>query len=819
MTGALTGALSVINMSLIIFIITTLSGDIFSNGDTNFSKNENGTEIYIQQEMPMKFSEDMLNISMEQGDIKLLRSTLHKQELGSFDVRNASASVNIPLVTQCDVQQSIVAEEIYVREEYGTLEYILQESISCPLELHWRIIAPESSVLNLTFTYFRLRHCSDNCLCDNLTIYDTKYNTSERRGQHCGVREPWFILSKWNIVELRLKVYNVLDSFYQLESKYDNPFFRKRHYDELTGFSLLYQLKPANQFLYITPVPEVTLPSGQLKITKPHIMISGVKIHHWHIRVEEDRFIDLSYDVQGCFGNNKVSFHDGPTEMHLPIKEDVKIRSVQSTGFHLYVVLKIQSGNQPCVSFKYISKEIVSGKECEKYQDLHVIYADVALPYIGKFQCALSSIGLYINGPNHDNCAYQGVILWHGQNRTKIGPFCGIDQHKEFLYYTSKLNIPNMKVTALVYIYDYMYSGDKGYVVLSMSHIREHSVFCSFIFNVDSIDHHVDFKTTKTKNNTLIKIHPKDNWCLIFYFVPSEKPINQNVEIAVLGVEARNIFLANNIKSLQASTGCQINTGITEDFKENLVTLHYHIDCPYTPVGLRLYLNNVNVCEARPTVRRTGSSIEGLAYGDKLCGQPDNTRDDIIYIQGLNIEVYYLFKITCRASLPCLDTNMEWKYEYSIFYMTLQVVQYSIKILPVVLSIPGWSGVHIKFKLDPKYTLTYERKLYPSNVTNTPSLQVFDSWYWLKHAIKPVGHLREILYQDHLYSVCWSKEILSWEDAYNFCNSYGSDLLYINSKTEYNFIRRFLALAEAGLHFLSGMKSMSYFLNMKVSEN
>ena len=804
-------------MIMIIFIATVPLG-IFSYKDTNESKNVSGKDINIQLQMTTKFAENNVNTTKKEVDIGLLRSTLHNQESVFFDVLNSSEKIK--LVSQCDVQQSNVTDEIYVSEEYGTLEYILQESISCPLELHWRIVAPENSVLNLTFTYFRLQYCSHHCLCDNLTIYDNKHHTSEKRGHYCGVREPWFILSKWNQVTLRLKIYNVLNSFFQLENTYHNPFFRKRYYDELTGFSVLYQLKPSEHFLYMTPVEEVTLPSGQLKVTKPHMMIDGVKIHHWHIRVEQDRFIDLSFDVQDCFSSNSVSFHDGPTERHVPIK--VQTRLVKSTGFHLYVVLKIPPQKQPCVSFNYISKEIRSREDCEKYIDLRVIYADEKLPYIGKWHCAVSSIGIYINGPNHDNCAYQGVILWHGQNRTKIGPFCGIDQHKEFLYYATNQfyirSIPNIKASVLVYIYDYMYSGDKGHVEMSLSHIHEHALFCSFIFNLDNIDHHVDYITAEAKNNTLIKIDPKDNWCLIFYFVASEKPIKQDVQIVVSGVEARNIFLASNTKSLATSTGCGINTGITQDLTKNKVTLDYHIDCPYTPVGLRLHLDNVNICETRPTVRRPGSSIKGLAYGDKLCGQPDNTQDDVIYIQGLVTDVYYLFKIACRSSQPCLDTNIEWKYEYNNHW-TFQVVQYNIKILPVVLNIAGWLDVHIIFKLDPKLTLTYEKKFYVSNVTNTPSLQVFNPWYWLLNNIEPIRRLREILHKNHLYSVCWRETSLSWEDAYDFCNSYGSNLLYINSKTEYSFIRRFLALAEAGLHVLSDMKSMSYFLNLKVSEH
>ena len=795
---------------MIIFIVTTGSSGIFGN-DCVLSKVSNA--VSWEESMGIKHK---------------LTTECPENNLVTYSSKHSGVTIeDLKLLMQCDTQQSNITKEIYVTEEYGTLENILQESISCPLERSWRIIAPKSSVLNLTFTYFRLRHCSDDCLCDNLTIYDSDNHMLQTRGQYCGVREPWYILTKWNIVMLKLVIYNVSESYYEKHlTMGSGPRFR-RSYDELTGFIVLFQLKQRENFRFVKPVEQVTFPSGQLNITTPHMIIHDVRIHHWHIRVEYDRLINLSYDLLDCFKNNYVSFHDGPTERHAFITRNVKTRSVQSTGFHLYVILEIPLANKPCISFQYYTKEIESSDDCD-YKRLG--YEEISTedrhgpfkPRVGKWHCALERLNIFLIGPNHDDCAYQGVVMWHGANKTKIGPFCGIDTYKQFSHYTNsfyRLSLPNIIATVLAYSYEYKYDSytEKGYAEFQMSHIREHSVFCSFISNWDNIDHrYVDYKVDKNKNVTFIKLEPKRNWCFLLYFPPSNEPIHQNLQVEVSGIQIRSAFLANNIASLRSSTGCNINNSITQDLVEKKVTIYYNIECSYTPIGFRVHLDNVNVCETKPTVRRTSSSIEGLGYGDKWCGQPDNTKDDVIYIQALPTEVYYLFKLSCRSLQQCLDTTLQWEYEYYNF-MTFQVVRYNIKRLPVVLKVPGWLGVHIKFKLDPIFTLTYEKIPYTTNVTNTPSLEVFNPWNWVSDDIEPYGTLREIIYQEYLYSVCWREEILNWNDANNFCNSLGSHLLYITSETEFRFVRRFLALAEQGIHILYSKKSMAYFLNMKVS--
>ena len=305
---------------MIIFIVTTGPSGIFGN-DYVLSKVSNAVSweesMGIKQKLTTKFPEN-----------NLIRNSRKYNGVSIEDLK---------LVMQCDTQQSNITKEIYVTEEYGILENILQESISCPLERSWRIIAPKSSVLNLTFTYFRLRHCSDDCLCDNLTIYDSENHMLQTRGEYCGVREPWYILTKWNIVMLKLVIYNVSESYYEKRlTMGSSPRFR-RSYEELTGFIVLFQLKQRENFRFVKPVEQVTFPSGQLNITTPHMIIHDVSIHHWHIRVEYDRLINLSYDLQDCFTNNHVSFHDGPTERHAFITRNVKTRSVQSTGFHLLV--------------------------------------------------------------------------------------------------------------------------------------------------------------------------------------------------------------------------------------------------------------------------------------------------------------------------------------------------------------------------------------------------------------------------------------------------------------------------------------------------
>ena len=72
-------------------------------------------------------------------------------------------------------------------ESVGMLEYLLQEQVTCRVKFTVHIFSPAYSILNLEFTYFRTRHCTDKCLCDSLTMYDVVNDTMEVRDSFCGV--------------------------------------------------------------------------------------------------------------------------------------------------------------------------------------------------------------------------------------------------------------------------------------------------------------------------------------------------------------------------------------------------------------------------------------------------------------------------------------------------------------------------------------------------------------------------------------------------------------------------------------------------------
>ena len=116
----------------------------------------------------------------------------------------------------CDVMSTNRYVKTDKDETFGILEYLLQEQVACQVEYTVHISSPVGTILNLKFTYFRTRHCTDQCLCDSLKMYDVVNDTIQERDSFCGFRETWSVLSKSNHVILQLTLMNGSESYHTL---------------------------------------------------------------------------------------------------------------------------------------------------------------------------------------------------------------------------------------------------------------------------------------------------------------------------------------------------------------------------------------------------------------------------------------------------------------------------------------------------------------------------------------------------------------------------------------------------------------------------
>ena len=258
----------------------------------------------------------------------------------------------------CDLMLSKETNYINISldQTYGLFEYILQEDQPCPVFTYWQISSPPGTILNITFTYFRTRHCSDACLCDRLALWDVVKGQRKYRSYYCGHRDPWYVVTKTNKLLMRLEVVNAKKSFI-LMSRSKNLYL-----DDITGFVIIYKTLSADDYQYISPVHEIKIGRGlsndTITLNVPHMKINGYYVYHLKIREREQFRVKFSLKIR-C-NNIFIRLFDGPSERYsLITKYTTKYNrnSTTATGFHLYVVLRIGEASHLlrdlCVNLKF----------------------------------------------------------------------------------------------------------------------------------------------------------------------------------------------------------------------------------------------------------------------------------------------------------------------------------------------------------------------------------------------------------------------------------------------------------------------------------
>ena len=258
----------------------------------------------------------------------------------------------------CDLMLSKETNHINISLDQtdGLFEYILQEDQPCPVFTYWQISSPPGTILNITFTYFRTRHCSDACLCDRLALWDVVNGQSTYRSYYCGHRDPWYVFTKTNKLLMRLEIVDAKKSFILMSKS------KKLDFDDITGFVIIYKTLSADEYQYISPVQKIKMGSrlsnAMITLKEPHMKINGYYVYHLKIREREQFRVKFSWKIR-C-SNIFITLFDGPSERYpLITKYTTKdnINSTTATGFHLYIVLRIWQVSRLlrdlCVNLKY----------------------------------------------------------------------------------------------------------------------------------------------------------------------------------------------------------------------------------------------------------------------------------------------------------------------------------------------------------------------------------------------------------------------------------------------------------------------------------
>ena len=684
----------------------------------------------------------------------------------------------------CDLMLSKETNNINISldQTYGLFEYILQEDQSCPVFTYWQISSPPGTILNITFTYFRTRHCSDACLCDRLALWDVVKGQRKYRSYYCGHRDPWYVVTKTNKLLMRLEVVNAKKSFI-LMSRSKNLYL-----DDITGFVIIYKTLSADDYQYVSPVHEIKIGRGlsndTITLNVPHMIINGYYVYHLKIREREQFRVKFSWKIR-C-SNIFIMLFDGPSERYPAITKYTtkdNINSTTATGFHLYVVLRIGEASHLlrdlCVNLKYGSE---LAPILEFYTSLVGLYkVDIRKrPFIHNYFQVFGINFLRIDGPNYDFCSIQGIALTivkkvkkTGKYKSFVVRFCNIPKSKQFL---SSFRV-NIDMFLSVYSYSLSAEYDFNLMLKYANTNKDRGQFCQPVYSTFSA---FDFytKTVSYPGNTsfpLVMKVPSDHQipCFHLRIAPGYHAQKTNIRVEIHGAD---YVLANE----SFDPFHQLNPPVTILFKEsflrpskpctgyiktekddqNTVIINYQVDCPYIPIGFSLDIYNNMMCSVIP---KDQTMLEKnrcqVLQGPMSVWTPSRF---FLY--------FYCDKFTC-------DKN--------------------------ILDGPG---VLIKVKQTP-FILHNDIKGLESSVFAIPK-----SFKLLQEPVFPsIKHITEDL-DTNIYSTCKAQRKLnwmSWNEANTYCQNDGKRLLTISDLKELQNIKpmferchldlRYWALAFLGL--------------------
>ena len=717
------------------------------------------------------YAKEVINYNNTATDSNIINDSVEEAKLDSVSLT----------LSMCDLISSEKSNNINISSDhpYGLFEYILQEGMPCPMLVYWQISSPPGSVLNMTFSYFRTRHCSESCLCDRLTLWDVMNDKRHYRSYYCGHRDPWYIVTKTNKIFMRLEIVDANKSFILMTTS------KNLYFDEITGFVIIYRTLSAGVYQYISPIYEIKMggfSKARINLPVPHMKINGYYIYHVKLREREQFKVKLSWKIT-C-RNVFITLYDGPSERHPVITKYTTKKNRNSstdTGFHLYVVLRIWEVSHhvrdTCVNLKY-------GSELAPFLQFHTsLVGEYKVnmrkrPFIHNYFQIFGIKYFHIDGPNYEFCSVQGIGLAVIKKVKKTGRykaiflrFCNIPRHKEFL------STLHADIDMFLSIYSYSLSTEYDLkLILTYANTNKkrdqfcqpvYSTFSAFEFYTETIKH-----PGNTTFPSVMKV-PSDHQipCFHLRIAPGYHAQKTNIRIEIHGAD---YVLTNNpydpFHQLNPPVALLINetflsspktcTGYikTEKDERNTVIINYQLDCPYTPIGFSLNIYNNMMCSVIP---KDQTMLEKhrcqILEGRMSIWTPSR------FFLYFNCE-----KITCDKNvLESPDLSITVKQTPFILHNNIQGLESSLLRIPE------------SFKL-------LQEPVLPSN-----------------------SHLNEDI-NTNSYTRC-EKQRMSWNEAKTNCENDGKQLLTITDLKELHNIKQMLNRCGPDLRYWSMV-----FLGLKV---
>ena len=717
-------------------------------------------------------------------------------------------------------------------ESVGMLEYLLQEQAICKVDYTVHIFSPAGTILNLEFTYFRTRHCTDQCLCDSLKMYDVVNDAIKERDSFCGIRETWSVLSKSNHVILQLTLMNGSESYHTL--LYEGPdtlcFWSDLRYNLITGYVVMYQVLQDQDYEWMSPVKKITNDSDLVYPVNPQIRIRDYLVYKWHIRIRPDKQVVFEYRRFCLEANLKI--YDGPSDntKYTPIPTKKPVDSRIAKGFQIFITFtmkKFHSKNSRICMYVYYQSMNRRPVPCTapKTYEYFKMYVNRGKPWpsfvaLVPPDCALRFNPIFFiieyRSPNHDNCAYRGIAVLNPDSPNGVTFLCNMLHRNIFSNY--RREVPHsINMTFILYHYGFNNINRNCYVEFTGSILTKKQVLlCKPIFTMfDLNQHNIEVRKSSYSNGSRhVYINLKNEPCIYFIFPPQDNyHINQNVTFEIYGAK-KMLFNSYPLHQPQyvKTFGCHHKISVKEQRYTNTILFNYQMNCPFIYKGVLLHLVNKMACSeaantklinlrdscvfftaAEPHYIKINARFASLGMLRLSCAKPGCFSGHhilkymaLIRLDELRYEYdpdYAAFSETIIYQLPVVlrprVVNQRWALSsYFVLYGNMNLVYE-----PLQQEYMPEETEKLFVQLEP-YALPY--------IFSTPSEMFYYGYNSTGYELyKKYGYTETVLYGDYKYKHCIG-ENMDWYEAKSQCEQSGMTLLTIDTLWELHFLKGFL---------------------------
>ena len=793
--------------------------------------------------LPIERQTELANLTWKDGMFSSITTNfkaLSNETLVRGAVSNPLTKTDILSTTESQYENSSICDFMsttrYITtdkdESVGMLEYLLQEQVTCLVEYTVHLYTLTGSIFNLEFTYFRTPHCTDQCLCESLTMYDVVNDITQVRDSFCGVRETWSVLSKSNHVILQLTLMNGFESYYTLlDEKIPNFCYGSvLPYNHVTGYVLMYQILPARHYEWISPVKEITNDSGLAYPVFPQIRIRDSLIYKWHIRIRPDKHVIFQYR-RFCLEPN-LKIYDGPSEnpKYTPFSTKKPVDTRIAKGFQIFITYSIKKillkNNRTCM-YVYYQSMIRHSLPCtaQKTFEYFKMYLNRGKPWptfvaLVPPDCALRFHPIFFiiesKSPNHDNCAYRGIAVLNPGSRNGVIFLCNMLERNIFSNYQTE--VPHfINMTFILYHYGFDDTNSYCYIDFTRSLMsRGQALLCKPIFTMFDLNHlNIEVRKSYYSNgSTHVYINLKNEPCIYFIFPPQDYyHINQSITFETYGAKKQifRLYPLHEPKYIK-ELGCKHKISFTEERYTNRILFNYQINCPFIYKGVLLHLVNKKTCSKAERTTLITLRDSCMFF----------TADKIHYIK---IKARFassgMVKLSC-AKPGCIKDHYTLKYmaplqhdalrqryglDYAAFSQTI-IYQLPVVLRPHTIN-KRWAYTSY-FVLLGGMNLVYEplQQEYMPKETEKLSLQLEDysrpdffstpsKLFYYGHnstgydLYKEYGYTEPVSYGGYNYKHCIGDD-MDWYEAKSQCERNGMRLLTIDNLWELHFVKEFL---------------------------